>query len=74
MKYNTKSTQPPLLCLLLGYPLPPPGADVLYVWSLIARGVPVLLHTVGNYHHGVETICPNDNRSGTPVPLYNLML
>ena len=33
MIYRTKSTQPPLLCLLLGYPPPPPDADFLYVWS-----------------------------------------
>ena len=33
--YSSKSTQPPLLCLLLGYPPPPPpGVDVLYVWPL----------------------------------------
>ena len=36
--YSTKITQPPLICLLLGQPLPTLGADVLYEWSLIVLG------------------------------------
>ena len=35
MVHSTNSMQPPLLCLLLGYPLPLPVSDVLYVWPLV---------------------------------------
>ena len=35
MVHSTNSMQPPLLCLLLGYPLPLPVSDVLYVRPLV---------------------------------------
>ena len=35
-----KSTQPPLLCLLLGQPPSPLCVDVLYVWSHSSRRSP----------------------------------
>ena len=45
MIYSTKSMQPPLLCLLLGYPLPPPGANVLYVWPQRGEGEEMIVVT-----------------------------
>ena len=40
--YSTKMKQPPLLCLLLGQPPSPLGADVLYEWFLAFPSLPLL--------------------------------
>ena len=59
MIYSTRSTQPPLLCLLLGQPHSPTlSVDVLYEWFLTMRhGDPLPTALFSPLHHpGWQTV------------------
>ena len=70
MNRTAKSTQPPLLCLLLGYLIPPHGADILYVLS--RKGKSGVGANKNHRNQRRKEVTGLDFQIGTIIEIYSL--